>query len=217
MFRLHPCIPGAIKVTAAELVRELFGARPLGQAAVQDAIALMRQSGWFANHTPEKFLWRRTVIFVPRNHRMEPIFRCLDGQTATASVPRGLVESRTRCRLNEPRAGVWLGVFGLAIVAVENCNVVIRGTSGGMACGVNSARYGEAKPVRCERLIERATGLTLPAEHINYDLRLRTAMAFGSFAVDVPGLLAGAAQSPMVSRWQFPPSPASLKNLDPPF
>lgn len=202
MLQFHPIDAGAIKTTGRKLVQEFHRKRPLNQLAVMDAINKMRRHGWFANYTPGPFQFDRTIVLVPSHHRFEPLFRCLNANEQ-ALVPRGLIESRTNHRITNSMTGTRLGVYGLAIVSVQGCNVVIRGTSSGMAFTVNSARYGETPPRLSEHLVENATGLVLPPERLNDDLRLRTAMAFEEFLVDVPGFLDGEAESHVRSRWHF--------------
>lgn len=203
MLRIHPGCPGAIKTTARRLIYARLGNRPLGQAAVNLAILEMRCKGWLANYVPGPFEFDRTIVFIPEHHPFEAIFRCLDW-TGSAVVPRGLIESRTDRRLTNPTTGMWLATYGLAIVAVEGCNVHLRGASGGMAGRVNRARYGDMRRALCTHLVENATGLVLPKERLNEDLRLRAALVFEQFQVDVPGLLDGLSRSPVVPRWRFP-------------
>lgn len=203
MLRVHPGHPGAVKTTGRRLVYERLGARPLCQAALAQAILDMRCRGWLANYVPGPFEFDRTIIFIPTRHRFEPIFRCLDA-TGSAVVPRGLIESRTDCRMSSQTSAIWMTTYGLAIVAVEGCNVRIRGTSAGLAGRVNRSRYSESKPALCTHLVENATGLVLPRERLNDDLRLRAALVFEAFQLDVPGLLEGRMRSEIVSRWRFP-------------
>lgn len=203
MLRLHPGHPGAVKTTAPRLIYERLGARPLSQAALAQAILEMRCKGWLANYVPGPFEFGRSIIFIPSSHPYEAIFNCLDWN-GHAVVPRGLIESRTGCRISKRTAGIWLGTYGLAMVAVEGCNVRLRGTSAGMAWRVNDSRYAQSKRALCTHLVENATGLVLPRERLNEDLRLRAALVFEEFQVDVPGLLDGLMRSAVRPRWQFP-------------
>jgi hypothetical protein len=204
MLQIHPGHPGALKVTARQLVLDRFGNRPFGRAAISDAIADLGSNGWLANYTPGPFEFERFIIFVPTDHRFAAVFRCLDA-TGTGVVPRGLIESRTRCRLSEPMARVWLTTYGLALMRVDGCNVHLRGTSSGMAGRVNRLRFEDDPTlVDCDLLVENATGLLLPLNRLNEDLRLRAAQAFGSFGVEAPGLLTGQTKSTLRSQWRFP-------------
>ena len=220
MLQRNPPDPTSIKTTPRKLIDHWFGDRALGSAALREAVELMRRAGWLNNYIPGPYEFDRTMIFVPMQHRYEPIFRCLDSR-GMATVPRGLIESRTRCRIAAPMAGMFLASYGLAIIAIDGCNVVIGGTSGGMASSINTARYGEDKPRKSIYLVENATGITFTDNQLNDDLRLRAALAFDDFHADVPGLLDGQEMSVVRSRWRFPappPAPSSAaapRSLDP--
>jgi hypothetical protein len=61
------------------------------------------------------------------------------------------------------------------------------------------------------------TGLSLRSELLDDDVRLRAALAYDAFAIDVPGLLDRAAESQVISRWQFPTASAPVADSDVPF
>ena len=213
-----------IKTTPRKMIRDRFGRHPLGSAAVREAVDAMMRRGWLPNYVPRAFEWDRNLVFVPQNHPVAGIFRCLD-TNGRGVVPRGLIESRIGIRIDHFMTGIWLSRYGLAIVGLEGTNVALRGTSSGMAYVVNVSRKSVRDRMLTRSLVRYATGLDLPTDHLNDDLRLRAALAYDEFQVDVPGLLDGGEESTVKSRWVFPspPPPAasagalSLDPNDPPF
>jgi hypothetical protein len=68
-----------------------------------------------------------------------------------------------------------------------------------------------------ERLIQVAVGKVIPPQHWTDDLRIRAALKFDEFQVDVPGLLEGKTESDVQSRWLFPPAAANPADPEIPF
>ena len=191
-----------IKTTPRKLIRDRFGRRPLGTAAVREAVDAMMRRGWLPNYVPRAFEWDRNLVFIPHSHAFAGIYRCLDAD-GCGVVPRGLIESRTSIRIENVMTGIWLARYGLAIVALDGGNVMLRGTSSGMANIVNLSRRDIYDTVTSRVLVRCATGLDWPTEQLNEDLRLRATLAFHEFQVDVPGLLNGGEESDVRSRWVF--------------
>ena len=176
-----------IKTTPRKLIRDRFGRRPLGSAAVREAVDAMMRRGWLPNYVPRAFEWDRNLIFVPQNHAFAGIFRCLDTY-GHGVVSRGLIESRTGVGIGNLITGMLLARYGLAIVALDGSNVILRGTSSGMASVVNLSRRGIPDRMLNRVLVRYATGLDMRTDHLNDDLRLRAALAYDEFQMDVPGL-----------------------------
>jgi hypothetical protein len=61
--------------------------------------------------------------------------------------------------------------------------------------------------MRLETLVHAATGKHVPRRLWNDDLRLRVALAFDEFNIDVPGVLDDEIESDVQSRWLFPSPP----------
>src|SRR5687767_3531676 len=112
-----------IKTTPRKLIRERFGRRPLGSAAVREAVDAMMRRGWLPNYVPRAFEWDRNLVFIPHSHAFASIFRCLDAN-GCGVVPRGLIESRTCVGISNLITGMLLARYGLAIVALDGSNVI---------------------------------------------------------------------------------------------
>jgi hypothetical protein len=204
--------PGAIKTTARKLIQERLGYRAANRLSLRDAVEDVMFKGWIPNYLPARHEFDRSVIFVPQTHKYAAIFRCL-GRAGIGPVPRGLVESRTGTRLHHAMTGLWLSRYGLAIQALDGNDVILRGTSVGMAGTVNLRRYDESHLIRSAVLIEHATGLSVRPCLITDELRLRAAIEFDSFDIEVPGLLDGESESQVISRWRFPATPAPSADI----
>jgi len=170
--------------------------------------------GWIPNHIPKPLDYDRHLVLVPQTHPFAAIFRCL-GRVGVGPVPIGIVESRVQLPLHDVMTGIYLSRYGLAILKVVGNEVILRGTTTGMASVANLSRCGHGHGSQCEYLVKYATGLELRPRLIDDDVRLRTALAFDELLVDVPGILAGEDQSDFISRWRFPVTESSI--ADAPF
>jgi hypothetical protein len=198
----------SLKTTARQLVRDRFGQRRVSRAAVQEAFDQALRHGWMPVYLPGKAELDRDLVLVPQGHQLAAVVRCLS-RDGCGTMPIGLVESHMGGMpfRDNALASMHLAKFGLAIMACDRNTVTLRGTAPRLACLVNLARHGLGQGFRCEQMVEAATAIRLRARHITDDLRLRAAIAFDQFEVDVPGLLAGEAEPDLVSRWTFPKPP----------
>jgi hypothetical protein len=206
----------ALKILPRELVTKWYGDRPMDEDAVHDGILEMLRRGWLPSFVPRPTEWDRTMVFLPQRSIFAAIVRYLDGG-GIGVVPRGLIESRTQCPISCIGTGLMLSSIGIAILRVDGNNVFIRATTPGMALVVHSARIHPLDQMPTERLIQVAVGKVIPPQHWTDELRMRAALKFDEFQVDVPGLLDGKTESDVRSRWLFPPIAATPADPDVPF
>lgn len=58
----------AVRTNARILVRDCFGLRPLGRAAVREAMEKALRSGWLPTYVPEPLEFERSVVLLGREH-----------------------------------------------------------------------------------------------------------------------------------------------------
>jgi hypothetical protein len=68
-------------------------------------------------------------------------------------------------------------------------------------------RRGPLEHISMETLVHATTGKHISRRRWNDDLRLRVALAFDEFNIDVPGVLDGKLESDVQSRWLASPPP----------
>jgi hypothetical protein len=196
----------ALKISPRELVKKWFGDRSLDEDALQDGVVEMIRHGWLPVFVPQPDEWERTTVFLPHRSQYSAIVRRLDGG-GWGVIPRGLIESRTKCPISGMGTGLILSSIGISIVRVEGFRVVIRATTPNLALLAHSARIHPMKNISTAQLILMATGIQAPRTPWSDSLLLRVTKAFGELSVDVPGVLAGKRDSVVQSRWMFPPAP----------
>lgn len=204
------------KTTARELVARWYGNRPIGDAAVHDAVVEMMRRGWLTAFIPQSNEWDRSMVFVPQSNDFAAIIRYVD-YTGVGVVSRGLVESRTQLPLANIGTGLFLSYIGIGITKTDGNNVFIRGTTPGLALMAHQVRIHPLEQMPMVTLIHAAIGKPVARPLRNEELLLRVAIAFDEFSIDVPGVLDGAPESDVISRWQFPSSAAPVADFDVPF
>lgn len=194
------------KLTARELVKQWFGKVRLTQQVVDAAIVEMMRRGWLTAFIPRPNEWDRFMVFVPQSNAFASIIRYVD-QRSVGVVPCGLIESRTEQPIESFGTGMFLAHMGIGITRTDGNNVFIRGTNSGLAMMTMQTRFHPLERMPMETLVHATTGKHVPRRLWNDDLRLRMALAFDEFNVDVPGILDGDYESDVQSRWMFPSPP----------
>jgi hypothetical protein len=166
----------------------------------------MMRRGWLTGFHPEPADWDRPMVFVPQRDDYAAIIRCIDARNVGV-VPRGLIESRTQQPADSIGTGMFLGHVGIGIARIDGNNVFVRATNPGMAMMAYSVRRGPLERMPVETLIHVTTGTHIPRPLWNDDLRLRVALAFDEFCIDVPGVLDDNVETDVRSRWLSPPPP----------
>jgi hypothetical protein len=195
-----------VKLTARQLVKHWYGKCPVRQQAVHSAIVEMMRRGWLTAFIPRPNEWDRAMVFVPQRNDMAAIIRYIDHRSVGV-VPRGLIESRTQQPVEYVGTGLFLAHVGIGITGIDGHNVFIRGTGPGMALMAFQVRANPLERMPMETLVRTTTGKHVPHHLWNDDLRLRVALAFDEFNIDVPGVLDDDIESDVQSRWLFPPPP----------
>jgi hypothetical protein len=194
------------KMTARQLVRQLYGKIPVRQPAVHAAIVEMIRRGWLTAFIPRPTEFDRMMVFVPQHNDFAAIIRCVDHRSIGV-VPRGLIESRTGQRVESLGSGLILAHVGIGVTRIDGHNISIRGTNSGLAMMVQQTRRGPLEHISMETLVHATTGKRISRHRWNDDVRLRIALAFDEFNIDVPGVFDGELESVLQSRWLAPPPP----------
>jgi hypothetical protein len=195
-----------VKLTARELVKQRCGKRNMCEQAVHDEVVQMMRRGWLTAFLHRRSEWDRRMVFIPQNSAFAGIIRYVD-QRSIGVVPRGLIESRTGQPIESFGTGMFLAHMGIGITRIDGNNIFIRGTTSGLAMMAYQTRRHPMEQMRMETLVHATTGKHVPRRLWNDDLRLRVAMAFDDFDIDVPGVLDDELESDVRSRWMFPPEP----------
>lgn len=133
-------------------------------------------------------------------------------------MPRGMVESRTGWELSHPFCGSALARVSLAIVKKDGFTVVLRPAPLQFCHRINASRYPSVEFAHpCATLVAEAIGLRIHPILIGDELRLKAALIYDEYGIDVDGLLDGKRESTLRSRWQFPHTMQMSEHLDPPF
>lgn len=204
-----------LRMTARELVARWYGDRAIGEDALHDAVVEMMRRGWLTAFIPKAGEWDRSMVFVPQYNDFAAIIRYVD-YTGVGVVPRGLVESRTQLPLANIGTGLCLSYIGIGITKTDGNNVFIRGTTPGLGLMAHQAHIHLLDQMPMMTLISATIGKPVARRLWNQELRLRVALAFDQFNIDVPGVLDGDDESDVQSRWLFPPTPAPIPAPKPP-
>lgn len=206
-----------VRVSVKQLVGYELGPTRLTPTAIETALAQVRRRGYVASFTPPAEAYNQHIILLLASHPFAAIYRALALDGSPTPVPLGLIESRTHIPITTMGAGMMLAHFGLALLRVAGCCAIVKGTWTKMAHECNASRYIQLSSRPSWMLVETATGVVAPPAEIDDDLRLRTALSYHEYGINVEDLLDGADTCAPVSHWQFPKTQAEFDELTPPF
>ncbi len=207
-----------IRTTPRRLVFRELGVENPSPSTVRLALNRARNRGYLVAYHPAPPAYDEPLVQVPVSSPMAALYRWLAVHPPLTPMPRGMVESRTGWELSHPFCGSALARVSLAIVKKDGFTVVLRPAPLQFCHRVNASRYPSVEFAHpCAMLVAEAIGLRIHPILIGDELRLKAALIYDEYGIDVDGLLDGKRDSTLRSRWQFAHPMPMAEHLDPPF